>query len=147
MRLLQSQILRPSPRGKKPKPHFVILSIIKVFFPVLIFQKTCTFTQDKLIVEAFEFPATFFLHLQKNPGLLGGSQLPRGSMRGEWGTKQCTTHSLLNLGRLWVAHCSQIIRSTIFFIRDAFIRDEMMSTENFGKIRDGEYSNFSRYKG
>ena len=34
-----------------------------------------------------------------------------------------------------------------FFIRDAFIRDEMMSTENFGKIRDGEYSNFSRYKG
>ena len=34
-----------------------------------------------------------------------------------------------------------------FFVRDAFIRDEMMSTENFGKIRDGEYSNFSRYKG
>ena len=34
-----------------------------------------------------------------------------------------------------------------FFIRDAFIRDEMMSTENFGKIRDGEYSNFSRHKG
>ena len=34
-----------------------------------------------------------------------------------------------------------------FSIRDAFIRDEMMSTENFGKIRDGEYSNFSRYKG
>ena len=34
-----------------------------------------------------------------------------------------------------------------FFIRDAFIRDEMMSTENFGKIRDGEYFNFSRYKG
>ena len=33
------------------------------------------------------------------------------------------------------------------FIRDAFIRDEMMSTENFGKIRDGEYFNFSRYKG
>ena len=35
----------------------------------------------------------------------------------------------------------------IFFIRDAFIRDELMSTQNFGKIRDGEYSKFLRYKG
>ena len=33
--------------------------------------------------------------------------------------------------------------ATVFYI----IIDEMMSTENFGKIRDGEYSNFSRYKG
>ena len=32
------------------------------------------------------------------------------------------------------------------FIRDGFIRDEMVSTENFGKIRDGEYSTFSSYK-
>ena len=27
--------------------------------------KNCTFTQDKLIVEVFEFPAAFFLYLQK----------------------------------------------------------------------------------
>ena len=36
---------------------------------------------------------------------------------------------------------------TIFFIRAVFIRAEMMSTENFGKIRAGEYSNLLRYKG
>ena len=29
---------------------------------------------------------------------------------------------------------------TFFFIRDAFIRDEMMSTENLGKIRASQYS-------
>ena len=34
-----------------------------------------------------------------------------------------------------------------FFIRAVFIRAEMMSTENFGKIRAGEYSNLLRYKG
>ena len=34
-----------------------------------------------------------------------------------------------------------------FFIRAGFIRAEMMSTENFGKIRAGEYSNLLRYKG
>ena len=34
---------------------------------------------------------------------------------------------------------------TIFFIRAGFIRAEMMSTENFGKIRAGEYSNLLRY--
>ena len=38
MRLFQSQILRPSPWWKKLKPHVTVLSIIKVFFPVLIFQ-------------------------------------------------------------------------------------------------------------
>ena len=38
MRLLQSQILRPLPRGKNPKPHVTVLSIIKVFFPIFIFK-------------------------------------------------------------------------------------------------------------
>ena len=38
MRLLQSQILRPLPQGKKPKSHVTVLSIVKVFFPVLIFK-------------------------------------------------------------------------------------------------------------
>ena len=38
MRLFQSQILRPMPWWKKLKPHVTVLSIIKVFFPVLIFQ-------------------------------------------------------------------------------------------------------------
>ena len=33
------------------------------------------------------------------------------------------------------------------FLRAVFIRAEMMSTENFGKIRAGEYSNLLRYKG
>ena len=37
MRLFQSQILRPLPWWKKLKPHVTVLSIIKVFFPVLIF--------------------------------------------------------------------------------------------------------------
>ena len=46
-----------------------------------------------------------------------------------------------------IARNKNIASTLYFFIRDAFIRDEMMSTENFGKIRDGEYSNFSRYKG
>ena len=34
----------------------------------------------------------------------------------------------------------------LFFIRDRFIRDEMMSTENFQKIRD-QYSTFFYLKG
>ena len=36
MRLLQSQILRPLPQGKKPKSHVTVLSIVKVFFLVPI---------------------------------------------------------------------------------------------------------------
>ena len=36
MRLLQSQILRPLPQGKKPKSHVTVLSTVKVFFPVPI---------------------------------------------------------------------------------------------------------------
>ena len=32
--------------------------------------------------------------------------------------------------------------TTLFFTRNAFIRDEMLSTENLGKIWDGEYTIF-----